>query len=100
MEPPISPVPTTVAVGRAVPPDVGTGLFREVIAQPARSSEVDVVEHRRGRLDVHHHADAAPRCAVDIQFTSTKQRDVAKADRPGGRGWEHRMDVIGCREQH
>src|SRR5919109_621378 len=85
MLPPISPVPTTSA------------LFGEVIPQPPRPLQVDVVQLAPRPLGghVHEHADAQRGTALDVELPGTEQRHVAHADGAGGSGREHRAHVVG-----
>ena len=75
-------------------------LLGEVIAQPPSTLEIDVVKLLSGGFDVHHDPDTTGLCALDVELTGAQEGHVAKPDGPGGSGREHRVHVVGGREQH
>src|SRR5580698_4867340 len=95
MDPPIRPVPTTNARGRAVP------SVREVIAEHLGTVEIHVVDLVFGmrRIDMQQHADAQRHGAGYGDLGRAEQRYGAKADLANGGGREDAGDVAGGREE-
>ena len=48
---------------------------------------------------MHQDTDTKWRCALNIKLSSTDQRDISETNVTGRRGREHRMNVVGGREQ-